>query len=97
MKGSLFQVIRRPLVTEKTNDQRDELNQYVFEVATDANKVEIRRAVESAFEVRVVDVRTSIVRGKQKRTRKGVGYAPNWKKAVVTLHPEDTIEIFEGV
>lgn len=97
MKGSLFQVIRRPLVTEKTNDLRDDLNQFVFEVAPDANKVEIRRAVEASFGVRVVDVRTSIVRGKQKRTRKGIGYAPNWKKAVVTLHPEDTIEIFEGV
>ena len=97
MKGSLFQVIRRPLVTEKTNDQRDDLNQYVFEVARDANKIQIRRAVEDAFDVRVTDVRTSIMRGKMKRTRKGTGFARSWKKAVVTLAPEDSIEIFEGV
>lgn len=97
MAKSLYNVLVRPLVTEKTNGLREDANQFAFEVSRDSNKVEIRQAVESLFGVRVVDVRTAVVRGKIKRIKRRVGKQPNWKKAFVTLHPEDQIELFEGV
>lgn len=97
MANSIYQILKRPLVTEKTNALRDNLNDYTFEVATDANKLEIRQAVETLFGVNVKSVRTSIVRGKYRRTRRGTGQRPNWKKAVVTLHEGQMIELFEGV
>lgn len=97
MANSLYQVLKRPLVTEKTNGLRETKNDYAFEVSTDANKIEIRQAVESLFGVKVKSVRTGIVRGKFRRTRKGFGQKPNWKKAIVTLHEGETIELFEGV
>ena len=97
MSAELYRIIRRPLVTEKTNELREVYNQYAFEVAPDANKVQIRSAVEKLFGVSVLDVRTSIVRGKMKRHRRKVGKSPNWKKATVTLADDDTISIFEGV
>ena len=93
----LFGVLKRPLVTEKTNDLRDTDNQYVFEVNPAANKVEIRQAVESIFGVRVTDVRTVNVRGKVKRFRRQLGKRPNWKKAIVTLSGDDVIDVFEGI
>ncbi|MFT7579518.1 MAG: large subunit ribosomal protein L23 [Myxococcota bacterium] len=97
MSKSLYNVLKRPLVTEKTNGLRDANNQYAFEVDRGANKVEIRDAIETIFGVRVTEVNTAIVRGKMKRTRKSVGKKPNWKKAVVRLHDDDQIELFEGV
>ena len=97
MSASIYQVLRRPLVTEKTNTLRDSGNQYTFEVASDANKHEIRQAVETLFGVRVTGVRTAITRGKFRRTRTGIGQLNNWKKAVVTLVEGQTIELFEGV
>ena len=96
MKGTTHDVLKRPVVTEKSTALREEDNQYAFEVALDANKIEIRRAVESSFGVRVTDVRTQIVRGKMKRFRRGFGKKPNWKKAVVTLREGDFIDFFEG-
>ena len=96
MKGTTHDVLKRPVVTEKSTALREEENQYAFEVALDANKIEIRRAVESSFGVRVLDVRTQIVRGKMKRFRRGFGKKPNWKKAVVTLREGDFIDFFEG-
>jgi large subunit ribosomal protein L23 len=103
-------VIKRPLLTEKTARLREtggaasaaaegeEIAQkVVFEVARDANKVEVRRAVESLFKVTVTDVRTLIVRGKVKRVGRFSGQRPSWKKAFVTLKPGDNIEFFEGV
>jgi large subunit ribosomal protein L23 len=69
----------------------------VFEVARDANKIDVRRAVESVFKVTVTDVRTLIVRGKEKRVGRFSGRRPSWKKAFVTLKPGDNIEFFEGV
>ena len=93
----LFNVLKRPLITEKANDLKDQYNQYAFEVGFDANKVEIRRAVETLFEVRVTDIRTSVVRGKKKRVGRNFGKRPNWKKALVTLRDGDTIDFFEGV
>ena len=96
MSDSIYQVLKRPVVTEKTNEARDADNQYAFEVASDANKVEIRQAVEEVFGVRVVGVRTINVRGKMKRFKRGHAKKPNWKKAVVTLREGDTIDFFEG-
>ena len=95
--ASLYQVLKRPLVTEKTNALRDTKNDYAFEVASNANKVEIRQAVETLFGVKVKSVRTAVVRGKYRRTRQGLGQRPNWKKAIVTLHEGQQIELFEGV
>ncbi|MCC6625646.1 MAG: 50S ribosomal protein L23 [Deltaproteobacteria bacterium] len=97
MATSIYQVLKRPLVTEKTNALRETKNDYAFEVASDANKIEIRNAVQQLFGVKVKSVRTGIVRGKYRRTRKGIGQKPNWKKAVVTLHDGESIELFEGV
>ncbi len=69
----------------------------VFEVARDANKIEIRKAIESLFSVNVVDVHTMVVRGKQKRVGRFMGRTPSYKKAIVTLKAGDNIEFFEGV
>ena len=103
-------IIRRPLLTEKSSRLRETggaadrhaegdiyAQQVVFEVARDANKVEIRGAVQSLFKVTVTAVRTLVVRGKQKRVGKFSGRRPAWKKAFVTLKPGDNIEFFEGV
>jgi len=97
MAASIYQVLKRPLVTEKTNALRDTKNDYAFEVSSDANKIEIRQAVETLFGVNVKSVRTAVVRGKHRRTRRGTGQKPNWKKAIVTLHEGQVIELFEGV
>jgi len=97
MSNSIYKVLKRPLVTEKTNALRDAHNDFTFEVATDANKIEIRQAVETLFTVKVKSVRTAIIRGQYKRTKRGYGQKPNWKKAIVTLHEGHTIELFEGV
>lgn len=93
----LHQVIRRPLITEKGTDLKDQVNQYVFEVARDANKIEIKRAVQSLFRVKVLSVRTLSVTGKKKRVGRFVGRTPGWKKAVATLKEGERIEFFEGV
>ena len=97
MSNTVYEVLRRPLITEKGNLLRDEDNKYVFEVAVDANKSAIRDAVEALFAVRVRGVCTSIVRGKKKRVGRNIGKQANWKKAIVTLYPGDQIELFEGV
>ncbi len=89
-------IIRRPLITEKTTIQKDEFNQVSFEVAPKANRIEIKRAVEDVFNVRVATVRTMQIRGKQKRRGRILGRRRNWKKAVVTLMPGERIEFFEG-
>ncbi|MBZ0160440.1 50S ribosomal protein L23 [Candidatus Methylomirabilis sp.] len=92
----VYQIIRRPLITEKGTDLKDRANQYLFEVAGDANKIEIKRAVESLFRVKVRQVRTLSVKGKKKRLGRFVGRTSNWKKAVATLNEGETIEFFEG-
>ncbi len=89
-------IIRRPLITEKTTIQKDEFNQVSFEVAPKANRIEIKRAIEDVFNVRVATVRTMQIRGKQKRRGRILGRRRNWKKAVVTLMPGERIEFFEG-
>jgi large subunit ribosomal protein L23 len=91
-----YQIIRRPLISEKGTDLRDQANQYLFEVAGDANKIEIKRAVESLFRVKVLQVRTLSVKGKTKRLGRFVGRTSDWKKAIATLKEGETIEFFEG-
>lgn len=103
-------IIKRPLLTEKSTILREtggadaafaEGDEYaqkiVFEVARDANKIEIRHAVQSLFNVTVLDVHTLLVRGKQKRLGRYIGRRPAIKKAIVTLKAGENIEFFEGV
>ena len=93
----LEQIIKRPLIlTEKGSIMRDDQNKYLFEVDLRANKVEIRKAVEELFDVTVVDVNTLIMRGKPKRMGRMMNKTRNWKKAIVTLGPDDSIDFFEG-
>jgi large subunit ribosomal protein L23 len=89
-------IIRKPLVTEKSTQQKESNNQYAFEVDRKANKIEIQSAVERLFKVRVVDVRTANVLGKMKRLGRKYGKRPDWKKATVTLKEGDRIDFFEG-
>jgi len=96
MSDQLYNVIKRPVITEKSNFLREEENQYIFEVTTKATKVQIRQAVEQIFGVRVLNVHTAVVRGKVKRIRSGLGKLPNWKKAIVSIHADDDIPLFEG-
>lgn len=88
------QIIVRPVVTEKSNDLQGKHNHYVFEVAKAANKIEIRKAIEVVFGVRVRDVHTMVVRGDVRRVGKYIGKQRSWKKAVVTVHPGDHIDLY---
>jgi large subunit ribosomal protein L23 len=94
---ALHQIIRRPLVTEKSTAQKESGNQVTFEVHQNANKIEIRDAVEKLFKVKVLGVNTIALEGKRKRVGRSMGRRPNWKKAIVTLKQGDTIDFFEGV
>ena len=89
-------VLLRPLMTEKSMQQKDDLNAIAFQVPVDANKVEIRQAVEKVFSVKVTDVRTAKRQGKWKRMGRFEGRRPAWKKAIVTLAPGHKIELVEG-
>jgi large subunit ribosomal protein L23 len=98
--STIYDVLRRPLVTEKSNFQNAGLHQYVFEVTADATKTLVKDAVETLFDVKVLRVnmltlpakRTRRWRNRRVSLRRG-----EYKKAIVTLNPDDTIEIFEGV
>jgi large subunit ribosomal protein L23 len=92
-----YDMILRPVVTEKTSDQKEEDNQVTFEVAPSANRIEIKRAVEAIFNVKVEAVRTMNVKGKIKRRGRILGKRKDRKKAIVTLMPGQSIEFFEGV
>jgi large subunit ribosomal protein L23 len=94
---NIHDVIRRPIVTEKSNIGREEQNLVTFAVAPDANKHQIRRAVEELFDVNVLEVRTMRMRGKMRRLGRFAGQKPEWKKAVVRLAEGQSIEFFEGV
>lgn len=90
----LHQIVKRPLITEKTSLQK-EIGQIVaFEVSIDANKIEIKQAVEKAFDVKVKNVNTSLVAGKVKRVGRQFGKRSNWKKAYVTLKEGSSIDFF---
>jgi len=91
-----YDIIKRPLMTEKTNIQKEAANQFTFEVDRRANRVEIKRAVEQIFNVRVAGVKTMQVRGKVKQRGRIVGKRRDWKKAIVTLFPGQRIDFFEG-
>ncbi|MCA1906146.1 MAG: 50S ribosomal protein L23 [Desulfarculus sp.] len=92
----LRQVVRRPLITEKGTLAKETANQVVFEVDRRANKIEIRKAVEDLFKVKVLQVRTLNFEGKEKRVGRIIGKRSDWKKAYVTLAPGQTVEFFEG-
>jgi large subunit ribosomal protein L23 len=97
---TIYDVLRRPIITEKSNYQNAVLHQYVFEVARDATKAMVKDAVETLFDVEVTKV--NIINAPAKRTRRArsrrMAVRKNaYKKAIVTLSPEDTIDIFEGV
>ena len=93
----VYSVIIRPVVTEKSTAAKDEANKYVFEVDRRATKVDIHHAVEKLFKVKVANVRTVNMHGKRKRLGKIFGKRQDWKKAIVTLAPGSSIEIFEGL
>ena len=93
----VHQVIQRPLVTEKSSIGREEQNLVTLAVDPRANKHEVRRAVESLFDVKVLDVRTMVMPRKKRRVGKFLGRKPQWKKAIVRLAEGHSIEFFEGV
>ena len=91
-------IIRRPLITEKSTMQRDESNTVAFEVDRKANKIDVKRAVEAQFKVKVAEVRIAAMHGKVRRQGRFEGRRADWKKAYVRLaEGEKTIEFFEGV
>ena len=91
-----YDIIKRPVITEKTNIQKEVSNQVTFEVDRRANRIEIQRAIEDIFKVRVAAVRTMQVKGKVKQRGRIVGKRRDWKKAIVTLMPGERIDFFEG-
>ncbi len=92
----MYRVIEKPLVTEKGTDMLAEGNWVVFRVNPEANKIQIREAVQKIFDVKVLHVNTQVVRGKRKRFGKTMGQTKTWKKAMVQLKEGDKIQIFEG-
>jgi large subunit ribosomal protein L23 len=93
---TMLRTIVRPIVTEKSSAAYQARGEYTFEVHPDANKTAIKQAIESLFGVKVTGVWTAQQRGKPRRVGTSSGLRPRWKKAIVTLKPGDTIEIFEG-
>ena len=91
------EIIKRPLITEKTSIQKEMYNQLTFEVDRRANRIEIKRAIETVFNVRVSDVKTIQVTGKVKQRGRITGKRRDWKKAIVKLMPGERIDFFEGV
>ena len=93
---NVIDVVRGPIITEKGTMVGEAGNQVVFRVHTDANKIEIRHAIETLFKVKVTKVRTARHLGKERRVGKHLGRRPNWKKAYVTLAEGNRIDFFEG-
>ncbi len=89
----IYDVVQKPLLTERTMARLDESNTYVFRVHPQANKVQIRNAVERLFDVKVLAVNTASMHGKRRRRGRTVSKMPDWKKAFVTLREGDTIEL----
>jgi len=92
-----YDIIKRPLITEKTSIQKEVSNQLSFEVERKSNRVEIKRSIEKIFNVKVIGLQTMQVKGKKKRRGRIVGRRRDWKKAIVTLAPGERIDFFEGV
>jgi large subunit ribosomal protein L23 len=97
MKREPRTIVRRAMISEKGTRLRERDNGYLFDVARDANKIEIKQAIEAIFPVKVESVRTLRVHGKPKRMGRYAGHRADWKKAVVTLKKGQTIELFEQV
>ena len=93
----IYQVIVKPLVTEKSTDQQANYNKYTFKANLHTNKREIKAAVEELFKVKVIDVRTCVYHGKKVKVGRHSGFKPKWKKAIVTVKEGDQIKLFEGV
>lgn len=93
---SVYDVVIKPVVSEKSVSLMEN-GKYTFKVAKDANKIEIRQAIEAIFKVDVVNVATMNVKGKKKRMGRSEGKRPDWKKAIVTLKEGQQIEVFEGL
>jgi large subunit ribosomal protein L23 len=93
----MYQIIKRPLVTEKGTKQKGQANQLAFEVDRRANKILVRNAIESIFKVKVLSVRVMNVKGKERRVGRNVGRKADWKKAIVRLAPGENIEFLEGI
>lgn len=96
MNRTAHEILRRPRLTEKGSRAAETQPTAVFEVPRDANKTEIKNAVQSVFNVEVKTVRTMIVRGKTKRRGKNTGRRPNWKKAIITLAEGQELDLFGG-
>lgn len=97
MNTKVYQVLKRPLITEKSTLEKEQHNKLLFEVNRSANKIEIKQAVEQIFKVDVLQVRTVNVKGKNKRVGRHMTRTSDWKKAVVTIKPGQRVEFFEGV
>ncbi|RME20133.1 MAG: 50S ribosomal protein L23 [Deltaproteobacteria bacterium] len=94
--AELHDILIRPLITEKSTILTDDQNTYVFQVGLQANKIQIKQAIEQVFGVQVEDVRTVTVRGKTKRFGRYYGKRPNWKKAYVRLAEGDALNFFDA-
>ena len=93
----VYSVIRRPLVTEKGHDMKDNQRTLCFEVSRDANKTQVKAAVEKLFKVKVAEVRTANFEGKMRRRGKFMGYRPEWKKAYVRLKDGQKVPDFAEI
>ncbi len=94
MNDTIYNIIIRPLVTEKGTYQSETLNSYAFEVAPTANKAQIKQAIEKIYNVKVLSVRTANRKGKPRRTGYKWGTTSHWKKAFVVLHEDHHIDLF---
>lgn len=92
----MYEIIKRPLVTEKNAGHAEDFNTYAFEVDLKADKTDIKKAIETAFNVKVDSVRTQICRGRYFRKQMKLGAPKHWKKALVKLKTGERISIFEG-
>ena len=96
MRNDHYNILKKPLITEKTTQMLEVGNWVAFQVHPDANKIQIKEAVEKVFSVKVVKVNTLVVPGKYRRFGKTVGHTKSWKKAMLRLKVGDKIELFEG-
>ena len=92
-----YQIVKKPLITEKGTKQKDQSNQIAFEVDKRANKILVRDAVESIFKVKVLNVNIMNIKGKERRLGRSMGKKADWKKAIVRLAPGESIEFFKGI
>jgi len=92
-----YQIIKKPMITEKGTKQKEQANQYIFEIDRAANKVMVRNAVEKIFKVKVLSVAVMNMRGKRVKSGKNIEKKSDWKKAIVRLAPGEKIEFFEGI